>query len=205
MCGRYTLIGPARLRERYPEYAFEEFSDERLPRFNVAPAQTVFGVLADGSMRVRPLRWGLGSQVNARAETILQRTLAWRCILFADGFYEWREGKPHHFSLADESPFALAGVYEPSSDGQAACAIVTVPANDLVAVVHHRMPAVLTDAQREAWLTPGDLSPAQARPLLAPYPAAQMRERPASTRLNGARYDAPDVLADDDPVQQRLF
>ena len=205
MCGRYTLIGPARIRDVYPEYAFEEFSDYRLPRFNVAPAQEVLGVLNDGSLRVRALHWGIGQRINARAETVLARPVAWRCILFADGFYEWRDRKPHHFTLDDGALFAFAGIYEPQADGSAACAIVTVPANALVAAVHDRMPAILTDAQRTGWLANDVLSPAQARPLLSACPADRMRERSASVRLNSARYDAPDVLVDDDPVQERLF
>ena len=202
MCGRYTLIGPARIRSAYPQYGFEEFTEYRLPRFNVAPAQDVLGVLNDGSNRVRALHWGIGERINARAETILRAPFPWRCIIFADGFYEWRARKPYYYTLADDALFAFAGIYEP----RGGCAIVTVPANELVAKTHDRMPAILrgNDAQA-AWLAPGDLDREAAAALLLPCDAAAMHVRPASTRLNAAKYDAPDVLIDDDPVQEQLF
>jgi putative SOS response-associated peptidase YedK len=205
MCGRYTLIGPARLRGAYPEYDFEEFSEYRLPRFNVAPTQDVIGVLNDGTKRARSLVWGMGERINARSETLLRAPIAWRCILFADGFYEWRERKPYHFTLADGSVFAFAATYEPRPDGRTACAIVTVPANELVATTHDRMPAILPRELQEDWLAPGLMAAADARRFLQPYDPRAMHVRSASMRLNSARYDAPDALVDDDPVQERLF
>jgi putative SOS response-associated peptidase YedK len=202
MCGRYTLTGPARIRSAYPQYDFEEFSEYRLPRFNVAPAQDVLAVVNDGSKRVRMLRWGMSNRINARAETILRGPISWRCILFADGFYEWRERKPYYFTLVDDAIFAFAGIYEPSGS----CAIVTVPANELAANVHDRMPAILARGEDQAaWLRPGEIDRDAARALLRPYPSERMRARSASMRLNSAAYDAPDVLIDDDPVQERLF
>jgi putative SOS response-associated peptidase YedK len=207
MCGRYTLIGPARIRSAYPQYAFEEFSEYRLPRFNVAPTQDVLAVVNDGSRRVRPLRWGIGNVINVRSESVIARRdrgshgPAWRSIIFADGFYEWRERKPYYFTLADDALFAFAGIYEPHGG----CAIVTVPANEIVALVHDRMPAILQSNEAQAlWLEPGDIED-RAAAVLRPYPSEAMRVRPASTRLNAARNDAPDVLVDDDPIQERLF
>lgn len=212
MCGRYTLIGPGRIRSVFPQYRFEEFSEYRLPRFNIAPTQFVLAVCNDGDARVRALRWGIGNIINVRSETVMVRRdrelvereprTIWRCAIFADGFYEWRERKPYYFTLTDQPLFTFAGIYEPSG----ACAIVTVPANDLVATTHDRMPAILAhDSDRAAWLLPGDIDNGTAASLLRPYPSDEMHVRSASTRLNSARYDAPDVLVDDDPVQERLF
>lgn len=201
MCGRYTLIGPARIRTAFPQYDFEEFSEYRLPRFNVAPAQDVLAVVNDGSNRVRALRWGIGERINARAETILRAPIVWRCMIFADGFYEWRARKPYRFTLAGDRLFGFAGINTPQGE----CAIVTVPANSLVAAVHDRMPAILREKDHAAWLTPGEIDPARAGEILAPYPSGAMRVQPVSARLNSAKYDAPDVLVDDDPVQSTLF
>jgi putative SOS response-associated peptidase YedK len=136
---------------------------------------------------------------------VLQRPTAWRCVIFADGFYEWRQGKPYYFTLADEGAFAFAGLYEPRPGGAPACTIVTVPANALVAGTHDRMPAILPAESHEQWLRQGVMPPDEAASLLRAYESAAMRVRSASRRLNSARYDAPDVLVDNDPVQHSLF
>jgi len=205
MCGRFTLIGPMRISSAYPRYHFEEFSEYRLPRFNVAPSQAVLGVINDGRNSVQPLHWGIGGRINARAESITARPVAFRCVIFADGFYEWRGSKPVYYTMKDDRLFAMAGVWEPVRDGEPPCAIVTCPPNALVARVHDRMPAILHDGDLEQWLAPHDLAPGEARRLLQPYDQADMTARDASMRLNDARYDRPDVLVDDDPVQGSLF
>lgn len=205
MCGRFTLTNPLRIRAAYPRYRFEEFSEYRLPRFNIAPTQGVLGVLDDGSDRVAPLHWGIDGRINARAETVAQRALPFRCIIFADGFYEWRGRKPVYYTMKDDRIFAFAGIFEPITEGQPRCAIITVPANDLVARVHDRMPAILEDGELDGWLVAKDLASEQARGFLKPYDPHAMQGRDVSMRLNDARYDAPDVLIDNDPVQETLF
>jgi len=205
MCGRFTLTNPLRIRATYPRYRFEEFSEYRLPRFNIAPTQAVLGVLDDGSEHVRPLHWGIDGRINARAETVAQHDVPFRCVIFADGFYEWRGKKPVYYTMKDDRVFAFAGIFEPVPSGEPPCAIITVPANDLVAQVHDRMPAILEDDEIAAWLTPGDMQPPQARTFMQPFDPAAMQARNVSMRLNDARYDAPDVLIDNDPVQETLF
>jgi putative SOS response-associated peptidase YedK len=205
MCGRFTLTDPLRIRAAYPRYRFEEFSEYRLPRFNIAPTQAVLAVRNDGRNDVEPLQWGIAGRINARAETVTTRPLAFRCIIFADGFYEWRGRKPVYFTMKDERPFAFAGIWQPVTEGAAPCAIVTCEPNALVARVHDRMPAILRDDQLDAWLNNEDLPPEPARKLLQPYDANAMSARDVSMRLNNARYDAPDVLIDNDPVQESLF
>ena len=205
MCGRFTLANPLRIRAAYPRYRFEEFSEYRLPRFNIAPTQDVLGVLDDGSERVAPLHWGIEGRINARAETVTQHPLPFRCIIFADGFYEWRGRKPVYYTMKDDRVFPFAGIFEPVLNGPPRCAIITVPPNALVAPVHDRMPAILRDDELDAWLAPGDMPPAQARELIQTYDSAEMRARDVSMRLNDARYDSPDVLVDNDPVQETLF
>ncbi|HTZ56205.1 MAG TPA: SOS response-associated peptidase [Candidatus Acidoferrum sp.] len=205
MCGRFTLTDPLRIRAAYPRYRFEEFSEYRLPRFNIAPTQAVLGVLDDGSERVAPLEWGIDGRINARAETVTQRALPFRCIIFADGFYEWRGRKPVYYTMKDHRVFAFAGIFEPVTAGRPPCAIITVPANDLVAHVHDRMPAILADDQITTWLTPGDIPSGQARALIQPYDSSAMSARDVSMRVNDVRNDSPNVLVDDDPVQRSLF
>jgi len=205
MCGRFTLTDPLRISARYPQYRFEEFSEYRLPRFNIAPTQAVLGVRNDGKNEVIPLEWGIEGRINARVETIATRPVAFRCIIFADGFYEWRGRKPVYYTMKDERPFAFAGIWQPASQGPTPCAIVTCEPNELVARVHDRMPAILRDDQLDEWLGREDLPRELVRTFLGPYDANLMQSRDASARLNDARYDAPDVLIDNDPVQETLF
>ena len=205
MCGRFSLTDPQRILAEYPQFHFEPFSEYRLPRFNVAPTQQVLSVRNDGNNNIAPMRWGINERINARAETVASRGAPFRCIIFADGFYEWRGRKPVYFTLEDGRVFAFAGIWEPEASGSASCAIITCPPNPLVATVHDRMPVILTDEAIGPWLAPGELAPREAAPLLLPYDARRMVARDVSMRLNNARYDAPDVLVDDDPLQGELF
>jgi putative SOS response-associated peptidase YedK len=190
------------------------FSREARP---LAPTLPVLGVRNDGRDLIEPLRWGLlqyGSTgtglVNARAETLASKPSFRdafrnrRCILFADGFYEWRNRRPVRFSLEGGAVFAFAGLWEPRDDELATCAIVTCEPNDLVRNVHDRMPVILAPSAVDLWLSADELPSEVARSVLRPYPAAKMEAHPASMRLNKAGYDAPDVLDDDAPVQTAL-
>jgi putative SOS response-associated peptidase YedK len=221
MCGRYSLIAPERIVNAYPRFhpAAEEFSQTRLPRYNVAPTQPVLGVRNDGRDRIEPFRWGLvpswsqapsAPLINARAETLAVKPAfrdalrKRRCVLFADGFYEWRARRPVHYTLADGAPFVFAGLWEPGGDAPPSCTIVTCAANALVREVHERMPVILSADAFDLWLAADELPAEVASSVLVPYDPAKMRARDASRRLNDAGYDAADVLIDDDPVQQSL-
>jgi putative SOS response-associated peptidase YedK len=203
VCGRFTLTNPLGIRTAYPRFRFEEFSEYRLPRFNIAPTQGVLGVVNDGKEQVASLSWGIDGRINARAETVASHAVPFRCIVFADGFYEWRGRKPVYYTRRDDRVFAFAGVWQPGAVPQ--CSIVTCPPNELVAPVHDRMPVMLADDTLDRWLAPEDLSPQEARSLLVPYDAVAMQSRTVSMRLNNANYDAPDVLIDNDPIQEPLF
>jgi putative SOS response-associated peptidase YedK len=204
MCGRFTLTKPAALAAAFPRFRFAEFSDTRLPRYNIAPTQEVLGVRNDGRDLVEALRWGIRGRVNIRAESIAARRAAIprRCIEFADGFYEWSNRRPYYFTLKSAEPFAFAGLWEPHN-GSAACDIVTCEPNALVAPVHDRMPVILTGSDVDLWLDPDPLPSAVAASLLRPFDAARMQVREVSMRVNNANYDAPDVLTDGSAM--RLF
>ncbi len=129
MCGRHTLVDPARLAGSYPQYRLEEFSQSRLrtPRYNVAS--------------------GTG-QINARWETVATKPTfreafrKRRCIVFAGGFDEWKNRKPLRFIMKDDAPFAFAGIWEPAGGDGSTCAILTCAPNELVAGTHDRMPVI---------------------------------------------------------------
>jgi putative SOS response-associated peptidase YedK len=157
------------------------------------------------------MRWGLvpawakqdaAGFINARAETAATNPAvraAWRsrrCLIPATGFYEWqtvgKSKRPFHFTLLNDPIFCIAGLWEPPA-GRACvptCAILTVPANPLVAEYHDRMPAILRPDAYDAWLDGPLPDPA----CLGAFPAEEMSAARASERVNSPRNDAPDLL-----------
>ncbi len=203
MCGRFTLTKPAALSAAFPRFSFTEFSESRLPRYNIAPMQDVLGVRNDGRNVVEALRWGIRGRINIRAESILARrgSIPRRCIEFADGFFEWSNRRPFYYTLKSGEPFVFAGLWEPN-DGSVSCDVITCEPNALVAGVHDRMPVILTNSTADLWLDPQPLPPQVAASILRPLDAGLMQVRQVSTRVNNASYDAADVLESAEP---RLF
>jgi putative SOS response-associated peptidase YedK len=203
MCGRFTLAKPAALAVAFPRFRFPEFSETRLPRYNIAPSQKILGVRNDGRDLVEEMRWGIRGRINIRSESILARRspIRRRGIAFADGFYEWSGGCPYYYTLKSGEPFAFAGLWE-ASNGSAACDVVTCEPNELVAKVHDRMPVMLTGSNVELWLDPEPLPSEVAASVLRPLDPALMEVREVSRRVNNANYDAADVLETSEP---RLF
>ncbi len=223
MCGRYSLAVPdlGRLRERFPLGEAVELRT----RFNVAPGDGVLAVTTDreGSPRGELLRWGLvppwsrspatsAKMINARAETVAERPAyraafeRFRCLIIADGFYEWRrvEGRrseAFHITRAGGAPFAFAGLWsvwhrgEP--DALRTCTIITTAANSQVAPLHDRMPVILGEGEEDAWLDAA--TPAAAlHELLHGLAAQETSVRRVGRAVNDARYDGPECLQDPD-------
>jgi putative SOS response-associated peptidase YedK len=210
MCGRFLLFsdGPT-LAARFDLTSFPELA----PRYNIAPTQPVAAVRAGGAGReCVALRWGLvpswardarQAPINARAETAAEKPTfraafrKRRCLVPADGFYEWatlgRRKQPFCFRPWDERPLALAGVWE-RWDGPAgpveSCAILTTEANDLVRPVHDRMPVILPERHWPAWLDAGLQDAGALAPLLRPFPSDALRAYP----VGDPRQDGPDCL-----------
>ncbi|MDP1846900.1 MAG: SOS response-associated peptidase [Solirubrobacteraceae bacterium] len=231
MCGRYTLATPdlGRLRERF---ALRESLDVR-PRFNVAPGDDVLAVIRRGEDGAEPegayLRWRLvpfwasapgevaAKTINARAETVAERPAyrdafeRRRCLIVADGFYEWSGGVPHWITRPGGEPFAFAGLWaswRPKGASREveplrSCAIVTTAAAGPVRALHDRMPVILDPSQEALWTDPAT-PPDELHALMRePAVAASLEYRPVSRNVNDARHDAPDCL--DPPEQAALF
>ena len=165
------------------------------------------------------LRWGLIPHwakdtkialrmINARAETLTEKPAyrgllrSHRCLIPADGFYEWRVGaggkESVRFTLGDGELFAFAGLWTSWRDPErnleiVTCTIVTTTANELVAPVHDRMPAMLPASLEAAWLS-HDVDKQEAVSLLRPYPAELMIATSAARLVNSARHDGPELL-----------
>jgi putative SOS response-associated peptidase YedK len=184
--------------------------DEAYERFNVAPTEVVPAIVQDRrGRRGELLRWGLVpywarqlntglTLINARAETVassrvyggLVERASHRCLVLADGFYEWVAAEdpkqprvPLRFSLAGGASFCFAGLWTTWRDEVRSCSVLTTNANELVAPVHDRMPVVLAEpADWEAWLDP-ELSSEDVAALMAPLPAGSLEVAPADPAL----------------------
>jgi putative SOS response-associated peptidase YedK len=220
MCGRYTLTNadPAVLRARFGIDGSLDF-DER-PRFNITPTDPVLAVRSstEGRRDAGRLRWGLlpgrwaqdGTRalINARAETLDEQPAyresfrQRRCLIPADGFYEWRDDdlrkQPVWISRGDAEPFAFAGIWAGLSEQREktvhSCAIVTCEPTEVVRPIHDRMPVILEPEVEEAWVAP-DGDPAELLELLRPIDPDLLDVREVSDAVNDVRQDGPHLLA----------
>ena len=219
MCGRFTLTTS-------PEALAGQFHLDSVPslppRFNIAPTQAVAVV------RVRPgrpdrelaiLQWGLipswtedpsiGSRlINARAEGLADKPAFRaafryrRCLVVADGFYEWkgrgRAKQPFFFRMRNAKPFGFAGLWEHWSDSEGSyietCTIITTEANSITGAVHDRMPVILHPEDYDRWLESKLQNPALLESLLRPYPSEEMVTYPVSPEVNSPSKDEPEFI-----------
>ncbi len=247
MCGRYSITTPVEALRQL--FLFDELPN-LAPRYNVAPTQEVPAVrLAraepdaeqSGKRELVMLRWGLlpfwakdikqgAKMINARAETVADKPAfrnafkKRRCLIPADGFYEWRGKKgdkqPYRIALADGGPFAFAGLWEAWTNPEdqsriESCTIVVTEANARLRAIHDRMPVIIAPGDHAAWLDPQS-DRAALESLLKPYPAEALTAVPVSKHVNKVANDDPACLepagppleaeqADDDSRQARLL
>ncbi len=237
MCGRYTLHTEKEVLARRFELDAEELA-ELTPRYNVAPTNSVLVVRAhEGLRRAEFMRWGLiphwakagdkrAPLINARAETAASSPAfraafkRHRCLILADGFYEWQKPTapakrrlPHWISLESGEPFAMAGLwaYNKREDDLLAeavlsCSILTVDANALVAPIHERMPVILRPAAEAPWIDADlDGKTDELLDLLAPVDASELVARPVGFGVNSVKNDDASLLEPGDDPQLGFF
>jgi putative SOS response-associated peptidase YedK len=223
MCGRYVAATPpAQLAELFG--VTDVRAGDLGARWNVAPTLEVYSVAvgSDGERRLGTFRWGLipwfakdathGAQmINARAETVADKPAfrrcleRRRCILPADGFYEWlRTGKerlPHLFTAADDSVLGFAGLWEvwrpkdePDAEPLRTCTIITTTANATMRPIHDRMPVVLPPEAWDRWLDPSLRQPSEVLDLLVPAPDGLLVRRAVSTKVNNVKNEGVELL-----------
>lgn len=220
MCGRFTLGTPAQTLQQI----FELPEVPQLPpRYNIAPSEAVATVRIpeqNAERELALLRWGLippwakepeigNRMINARSETVAnspayrQAFRRRRCLIPADGFYEWqrvdRRKQPFYLRMRDGSPFAFAGLWEQwrAHDGPPVetCTILTTEPSELLRPIHDRMPVILDPADWELWLDPAVREPDRLLPLLRPYTADKMEAYPVGQLVNNPANDLPDCIA----------
>ena len=216
MCGRFTLTAAGEVVASVFELAEVPVLS---PRYNIAPTQPVVAVVSDSHEPKRlfkTMRWGLipcwakdpsiaARMINARAETVATKRAYQsafrhrRCLIAADGFYEWRQAapkkpkQPYYVRMEDSRPFAFAGLWEhwEGSDGSAidSCTVITTEPNELMKSLHDRMPAILRPEYFDRWLDPGIQDAESLQPLLRPYLADKMTAHPVSIYVNDPSHD----------------
>jgi putative SOS response-associated peptidase YedK len=222
MCGRYRLTA----KERYLRDHFGLDGDVSwAPRWNISPTQPVPVVRQDRKEPKRTfalLRWGLipywakdksigFKTINAMSETAADKPAfrdamrRRRCLIPADGFYEWqkvgtKEKQPYSISMTDDSLFAFAGLWErwrdPADEFVETCTILTTKPNSLVADVHDRMPVILQPEDYDLWLDPGMTDVAVVANSLRPFDSRLMKKYPVNTRINRAENDGPECAVE---------
>jgi putative SOS response-associated peptidase YedK len=231
VCGRYRLSRRKQLLEEYFDTVSVE--PEWAPRYNIAPTQPVPVIRQNPKEPRRELslmRWGLipswakdpsgaAQMINARAETAATKPAfrdplsSRRCLIPADGFYEWqRIGKmkqPYCLEVNNGELFAFAGLWDRWKDpcGQwiKSCSILTTTANAVTAAVHDRMPVILDRGDYDLWLDPGMTNVAAVSEMLKPYDARRMNCYPVSARVNHVANDDPDCSTPVDIQSQSLL
>ena len=188
MCGRFT-------QTKSPKEALEELGKIELPplfhrRYNIAPTQKIAVICQQTTVRAHECLWGFKNPhsgapiINARFETLTERPMfkdllnTNRCLIPADGFYEWKNKQPYYFQTLKKKLFAFAGLWR---DGR--CVIITRAADHNMQGIHHRMPIILTPNHWENWLE-------KFQPLEAPC----LITRPVSKQVNKVTNDAPSCL-----------
>lgn len=225
MCGRYSLAWDTDELARH--FAVTGAMPVLRPRYNIAPGQRapiVFDDRDSGERRMEMYLWGLvpfwaddpsigNRMVNARADSVADKPAYRaaaryrRCVVPADGFYEWLDGaggkkQPYRFVPTRDRPIAFAGLYEhwQGEDGQSidSYTIITTDANARLKRIHDRMPVLLAPEDYDRWLDPATQRAEEVAGLLKPAPDDALSGYPVSRRINRPTEDEASLI---EPVQ----
>ena len=223
MCGRF--VSARKRLELLEEFGAmrDRVTDEPAPDYNVAPTKKIYAVLTgkDRERELRTVKWGLvpfwakdssgsGRLINARAETVavkpaFRRAFAKRrCLLPADGYYEWKDKKPFYIRRMDGGNLAFAGIYELWRDAKVpddhelawlwTAAVITTQATDEVGEIHDRMPMVIAPDLWADWLDPDVTEVSQLQAAMVPAMKGAMTSYPVSTDVNFVRNNGPELI-----------
>jgi putative SOS response-associated peptidase YedK len=218
MCGRFDLHLP---KELLAEIFGISIVQDLQPRYNIAPTQQIVVIRSypDGSKHLDLLKWGLipswakdsnigSSMINARSETVdvkpaFRTALKHRrCIIPANGYYEWREvaGSKHplYVKLKDNNLMMFAGLWDhwkfPDGEVIESCTILTTTTNDLIKPLHDRMPVILDPKDIDFWLDTQITDPEQLKSLFKSFSSELMDMYPVGDKVNLPRNDSSDLI-----------
>jgi putative SOS response-associated peptidase YedK len=231
MCGRFTLTESDRvLLAGRLGIAADALADYR-PRYNIAPLQGHFVITtAYENRKLLNAKWGLvphwaknvsraAQSINAKAETVeVKPTFGEafrrrRCVVPADGFYEWTGTKdarrPLWIHRHDGEPLLFAGLYETwqpkAEQAETTFTILTCAPNSLIAPIHNRMPVILSDRDAEEWINPRESEPLSLKRLLVPASDDLLVVQPASLLVNNVKNEGPELLDGFKTQRQLMF
>ena len=213
MCGRFTLHTPeSHIREAFNLEHTEPLG--LIPRYNIAPSQDIPIIRDTETSREMVIaQWGLipswskepktkYSTINARIESVAEKPTyrtpfkRRRCLIPADGFYEWKVVNghkiPHHIRMKDGKVFAFAGLWDRwESDGESldSCTIIVMPANAVMKPIHERMPAIIAPAHYDYWLDSRITEKQEIMQYLNSAPSSQLTAYPVSTWVNVPKHN----------------
>ena len=215
MCGRFEIHSAIEMITEI--FGIDEWEIEYSPNYNVAPSQDILIVVNDGKRRLIRSRWGLVppwskdlstgyKMINARAESLAEKRSfktafeKQRCLVVADGFYEWRkEGtgkKPFYIRLKSGKPFGFAGLYNvwksPEGEQITTSTIITTDANELVRPIHNRMPVITSPDRYGLWLDPSVHEKDLLMPVLTPVASEEMEMYRVTPKMNSVKYNDPE-------------
>jgi putative SOS response-associated peptidase YedK len=217
MCGRFAR--KSSVKDIAAAFKAKSIETDLDPSFNIAPTHPIVVIMEEGERRVMSMRWGLipgwakdatigNKLINARGETVAEKPAFRaafkdrRCLIIADGFYEWKEidGKkaPMFICLETEKPFAMAGLFERWKDAKGetvlSCTIITTEANSFMRGVHHRMPVIIAPEDHDAWLDPKNQSESQLKEILRPTDSVGLKMYRVSTIVNSPSHNSEDCV-----------
>jgi putative SOS response-associated peptidase YedK len=207
MCGRFVRITPVSVLA--VKFKAEKVFSNLVPSYNIAPSQEIIIIKDEGIRQLIQCKWGLipswakdpsigNKMINARSETVSEKPAfrsafkKKRCLVIADGFYEWRtEGKrkfPMYIRLKSGEPFGFAGLYNvwtsPGGEKTCTCTIITTEANEAVKPIHDRMPVILPRDKEDIWVNPAIEDREELLAVLKPYSSEEMEAYEVSTKVN---------------------
>ena len=218
MCGRFVRHSSLRLIEQ--TFNVDAAEVQAAPSYNISPSQKVLAVMGNSSFFLTELHWGLvpfwakdpqigNRMINARMETVAEKPsfreafARRRCLVVADGFYEWKGAKgdkqPYYIRLPDGSPFGFAGLWESwkgadTTEPYRTCAIITTEASETLRGIHHRMPVILHPDKHAAWLDTATQDPERLKHILSEGFFREFISHPVSRRVNSTRNNDPDCI-----------
>lgn len=223
MCGRFVQFSSLSVIQEV--FNVRTVTCDVRPSYNIAPLQKILVVIRQKGNRLGKLHWGLVPSwakdlslasrcINARAETVEKKPTfrqafrKQRCLILADGFYEWKQKgrlkEPWYITLPSGAPFAFAGLWETwkDSDGNSyySAAIITTKASESVREIHNRMPVILLPETYDSWLDPENQDAEQLNKILHDGHVRKLTSHPVSKYVNSQKNDGPKCI---EPVKMR--
>ncbi len=217
MCGRFVRHSSLRLIEK--TFNIDSVEAELASSYNVAPSQEILAVINNGANRLGAFHWGLvpfwakdrsiGNRlINARAETVAEKPSfraafkKRRCLIVADGFYEWKGEKgnkqPWYLTTPSAQPFGFAGLWESWKDENSreylSATIITTAAGESMKNIHHRMPVILKPAVYQSWLNKDIEDPNRLDQIIQNDNVRDLRSYPVSKQVNTVANNHPGCI-----------